>query len=89
MTEIFELILFIYLIGLAGTTNILWPLIQIPTYRRLLEKREAEHKLKIAQLELEERETRRVINEIDNKIHNEMIERRVDDARKLLGRIAK
>jgi len=89
MTTVIELSLIVYLIGLVGTTDILWPLKQIPAYRRLLEQKEAEHKLKIAQLELEERETRRVINELDDKIALEMVERHVKNAQKSLERIAK
>lgn len=68
--EVFEFIFFIYCVGLLGTLNLLWPLEQIPNYRRWQEERNTKHKILMLELKLKEQELLKIERDLDEELGN-------------------
>ena len=83
MMEIFrniiELLSFVYLLGLFGTFDILWPLKQIPSYNRWQEEKNKKHEVEMLELKLKEQELLRIEYNLEKELYKSSLEARGDE----------
>lgn len=69
LANLIDMLSFLYIIGLVGTFDILWPLKQIPNYIRWQKEKETKHKILMLEMELKEKELLRIEQNLEEELN--------------------